>query len=375
VGLPYAIVEAVAHHHHPRRVPIKGIDMVLAIYVSKRYNDAVPLQDKKALAAADEDAASVSSSLRLVQEKTAVNPARQKQATSLNERFQEIHDRSKSLYSAMIEHPENMTPQTQQGIAALTQDNKQMDASLGELRGAIAKDFQAELDVVTSLSRRQQTLGFIVLLLVAGGGATVSSLVTNRQIAAPVPMLADRWKDIAQGEGDLTKRLDILSQDEIGEAAKWFNIFMEKLQAVISKLAQNSNGVATSSEHMSEVGESLIANAQGTSTQAGQVTNAAQQVNRNLQTVSVATGEMTSSIQNIARNATEASRVASEAMQNARDANTGVLKLGNSSTEIGQVIKVITSIAQKTDLLALTLPWKLRAPEKLARALPSSPTR
>jgi hypothetical protein len=65
--------------------------------VAKRYNDAVLMQDKKALAT-DDDAEAVSAALRSVQEKTSFSPERQKQVSSLSEHFTDIHARSKSLY-------------------------------------------------------------------------------------------------------------------------------------------------------------------------------------------------------------------------------------------------------------------------------------
>ena len=96
-----------------------------------------------------------------------------------------------------------------------------------------------------------------------------------------------------------------------------------------------------------------MANAQETSSQAGQVTTAAEHVNQNLHTVATGTGEMTSSIKDIARHASEAAQVATEAVKVTGEANLAVSKLGESSSEISQFIKVITSIAQQTNLLAL----------------------
>jgi methyl-accepting chemotaxis protein len=321
--------------------------------VIKRYSDAVLLQDKKALASADQDAEAVTSALQSVKEKTAFNPERQKEGSSLIERFADIQGRSRSLYSAMIEHPENMTAQTQQSIAALAQDNKQMAASLAELRAKLSKDFQAELDVVTSWSDRQRTFAMLVLLIAALCGGGISAYVVSRQVAMPLGQLVDRLRDIAEGEGDLTKRLECTSEDEIGEAAKWFNTFMDKLQKVISSVGANTEGVSSSSQRMSVVSKTLTANAQETSTQAGQVTDAAKHVNQNLHTVSTGTQEMATSIKDIARHASEAAQVASEAVKTAQQANSAIITLGESSAEISEFIKVIVSIAQQTNLLAL----------------------
>src|SRR6266446_3686324 len=312
--------------------------------VAKRYNDAVLTQDKKALASADEDAEAVTAALRTVQENTSFSPERQKQVSALGERFTDIHARSKSLYSAMIEHPESMTTQTQQGIAALAQDNKQMDASLGDLQKGLAKDFQAELDIVTTWSQRQRTFGIMVLLIAVVCGGGVSVVVVERYIEKPLRQLSSGLKDIA--EGDLTKRLDFVSHDEIGETSSSFNLFVDKLQGIMRQIAANTYEWASASEKLSTTSLQITANSEETSAQANVVSQAAQQVTQNLQTVATGAEEMGTSIKDIAKNATSAVKVA-------ETTTATVSKLGDSSTEIGQVIKVITSIAQQTNLLAL----------------------
>src|SRR5208283_4667795 len=92
--------------------------------------------------------------------------------------------------------------------------------------------------------------------------------------------------------------------------------------------------VASASEEFSAVSQQISANSEETSAQANAVSAATEEVNRGLQTLASATEEMSASIQEIEKNAI-------------------VAKLAESSAEISQVIKVITSIAQKTDLLAL----------------------
>jgi len=321
--------------------------------VGKRYSDAVLMQDKKALSSADEDAEAVTSALRSVQEKTGYNPERQKEVSALSERFADIHARSKTLYSAMVEHPESMTAGAQQEIATLARDNKAMDASLGELRNEVAKDFQAELNLVTASSQGQRTYGILVLLLAVICGGGVSVVVINRYIAVPLKELSGRLKDIAEGEGDLTKRLEVISQDEIGETSSSFNLFMDKLQGIMRQISTNAHQVAAASEELSATSQQITANSEETTAQAKVVSDAGNEVNANLQTLATGSEEMSATIGEIAKNATEAARVSGEAVAAAETANQTVSKLGDSSIEIGKVIEVITSIAQQTNLLAL----------------------
>ncbi len=319
--------------------------------MSKRYSDAALTQDRKALAKADEDAEVVASALRSVQEKTSFRTERLQQTTRLAQRFEDIHGRSQSLYSAMIEHPDNT--QTQQSVAALAQDSREMSASLKELREALATDFQAELDTVTDWSRRQRTYGILILLLGALCGGSVSAVVIERYIATPLRQLTVCLRDMGEGEGDLTQRLELTSEDELGETGESFNLFMDKLQEVMRQIASNTYQLSEACAKLSATSHQITANSGETSTQATVVSQSAQQVSQNLQTVALGAGEMGSTIQSIANNAHEAATVASKAVQTAQAANANVAKLSASSAEIGEVIKVITSIAQQTNLLAL----------------------
>jgi methyl-accepting chemotaxis protein len=118
----------------------------------------------------------------------------------------------------------------------------------------------------------------------------------------------------------------------------------------IEKISQS---LAGASEELTATSQQMSANAEETSAQANVVSANSEQVNRNLQTVATGSEEMSASIKEIAKNAHESAKVAIGAVRVAEDTNQIVTKLGDSSTEIGQVIKVITSIAQQTNLLAL----------------------
>jgi methyl-accepting chemotaxis protein len=119
------------------------------------------------------------------------------------------------------------------------------------------------------------------------------------------------------------------------------------------RISEISQLLASAAEELNSTSHQMSANAEETSAQANVVSAASEQVSRNLQTVATGTEEMSSSIREIAKNATESAKVANEAVKVAEKTNQIITKLGESSAEIGQVIKVITSIAQQTNLLAL----------------------
>jgi len=184
----------------------------------------------------------------------------------------------------------------------------------------------------------------------------VGSLALVRSISQSLRRLTGMIQDIAEGEGDVTRRLQIAEtygRDELTEVSRLFNLFMDKLQTLLRGVGGHTRKLAAASEQLLEASREITTNSGETASQANSVSHSTQQVNQNLQSLSVGAGEMTSTIQSIAANANEAAKVASSAVQTAQAANLTVAKLGQSSAEIGVVIKVITTIAQQTNLLAL----------------------
>ena len=125
------------------------------------------------------------------------------------------------------------------------------------------------------------------------------------------------------------------------------------LKVTIDAVNQNAQALASSSEELTAVSQQMSSNSEETATQSNVVAAASEQVSKNVATVATSAEEMSASAKEIAKNATEAAKVATEAVKVAADTNKTVAKLGESSIEIGKVIKVITSIAQQTNLLAL----------------------
>jgi methyl-accepting chemotaxis protein len=157
----------------------------------------------------------------------------------------------------------------------------------------------------------------------------------------------------AASKGDLTQAVTVSGKDSIGQMGEGFAQLLGNLRASIGKIGQTAATLSTSSGELTSNSQQMSANAEETSAQAGVVSAASEQVSRNLQTVATSTEEMSATIKEIAKNTTESAKFASEAVNVAHATNITVSKLGDSSTEIGQVIKVITSIAQQTNLLAL----------------------
>ena len=125
------------------------------------------------------------------------------------------------------------------------------------------------------------------------------------------------------------------------------------LKVTLESVNKNAQALAEASSHLSATAQQMSANSDETTAQVGTATAAAERVEASIGIMAESAEAMTSSVQEIAKNATEASLVATQAVQVANETSLTVDKLGASSAEIGNVIKVITAIAQQTNLLAL----------------------
>ena len=166
-----------------------------------------------------------------------------------------------------------------------------------------------------------------------------------------VDALLENVRRVAQG--DLTVAIAVKGSDAVGQLGEGLESLVRELNGNMAAIARNAQGLAASSEELSATARQMAANSEQTSEQAGSASAGAEQVSKNVQTVATGAEEMTSSIQEIAKNAHEAAKVSTSAVRVAEAATATIAKLGDSSVEIGKVIKVITSIAEQTNLLAL----------------------
>jgi methyl-accepting chemotaxis protein len=181
--------------------------------------------------------------------------------------------------------------------------------------------------------------------IVKGVNDTLDALIAPMQEAGAV------LQKVAGG--DLTAHVESNYQGDHAQMKNDINTMADKLSGSMGQISNNAQTLASSSEELSAVSAEMSSNAEETSSQANVVSAAGEQVSKSIQTVATATEEMSASIKEIAKSATEAARIATSAVRSAESTNATVGKLGESSAEIGQVIKVITSIAQQTNLLAL----------------------
>jgi methyl-accepting chemotaxis protein len=186
-------------------------------------------------------------------------------------------------------------------------------------------------------------------------------------IVKPLNTAVAGLKDVAEGEGDLTKRLTGTGENELGKLVFWLNSFMEKLQSIIGRIAVNSKNVNNAATQLRGIAGQMSTGADETSRSADQVSLAAEAMSTNLNTVAAAmeqsttnismvaaaSEEMSATITEIAHNAENASSISIKAVEQAQNAGEKMAELGQAALAIGQVTETITDISDQTNLLAL----------------------
>jgi methyl-accepting chemotaxis protein len=203
----------------------------------------------------------------------------------------------------------------------------------------------------------------IIVMAVVGVLIFLSSLA----IVKPINDAVKGLKDISEGEGDLTKRLAVAGQDEVGVLSSAFNQFVEKLHTMITDITQGVETLSSSSTELAAISDEMSSGAGQTSDKAATVAAAAEEMTANMNSVSAAmeqsstnvntvasaAEEMNATINEIAKNAETASGISSDAVAKVESSSAQMNELGAAAKAIGQVVETITDISEQVNLLSL----------------------
>lgn len=215
-----------------------------------------------------------------------------------------------------------------------------------------AKEVLAKLNALLWTS-----LAIILIVLVL---AIAISLYIASSITKPLESMKSMLQDIAQGEGDLTKRLDATSKDELGEASRCFNLFADKLHGLISRVAETTEKVASASVKLRLNSEHIATGAEEVAVQASTVATAGEEMAATsgdiAQNCSLAAGgsqQASAAAVSGAQVVDETISVMNSIAERVRATAQSVENLGSRSEQIGQIVGTIEDIADQTNLLAL----------------------
>jgi len=232
-----------------------------------------------------------------------------------------------------------------------------------DVEAAVANE---QKEIVSNVKAATIKIMSIVLGIIALS-VVVSYFVVAKGIVAPLRNMINMLKDIASGEGDLTKRIINDSGDETQELAEGFNRFIENIQTMIAKIKGDTGNITDSSSELADISDRLNSAAEETSGRADSVTSASEKMSLNMDSmsaameqaagninmVSAASEEMNSTISQIAENAEKAREITTKAVGQTEHASAQVEDLGTAAKEIFTVVETITDISSQVNLLAL----------------------
>ena len=246
-----------------------------------------------------------------------------------------------------------------QGIDILDATGPQVADKLAELRGSIRQAMEQASDDADTSQKESASL----LMIVSGGAITVGLLlafVITKAILNSLTNMNTVFADIAQGEGDLTRRIPVSGSDELAQLAISFNLFAEKIQLAVVEVSE-------STEQLLNAADELTRKAKDTQNDVSE-----QQSQAHL--AASAMTEMSASASEVSSSANKAAELSGCAMKSANEGREVVINsvssmaglskqivasssivsaLQKDSDQIGTVLEVIRSIAEQTNLLAL----------------------
>ena len=247
------------------------------------------------------------------------------------------------------------------GLANIAVDANQekLFAQLEEFEKAIAKDVTiASNSIVTG--QKSSFIASVILALLAIGIAIFVIIVLNASVIRPLDKLVERVHNLTSGDGDLTKRIDIKSQDELGTLASHVNTFIENVQSIIKEVKDATDEVASGNNELAATMEELSTTFDSQAQQISDMVLSMDSV-RDISHTTSTTLDQNMDILEAAATQTQAGAEQLNGVQ--RDMMTikdetvsleqVIVQLADSSNQIGEILGVINDIANQTNLLAL----------------------
>lgn len=329
------------------------------------YQDAVVVSE---VSLVDEAEQHLNKGLEALEELSGISyntPSTRSALVFLKETMIQYGKEAKPLYSALANGDES--EESIEKSMLLAKKKKSLVDQASQATRIVARDVtNAMITMGQSIDQTKWVeIGavFVVLLV----SILIVSFVVNRAISSPIHDIVENVRDIAEGEGDLTRRVKVTTNDEVAELGKWFNTFVKQLQSIMADISKNAKTLTSSSGDLSSISGQMSTGANEMSTRSENVSAAAEEMSSNMNSVAAtmkqtsdnmgmlasSIEEMTATINEIAGNSEKARNISGTAVTQSKSVSEKVENLGTAALAIGKVTEVITEISEQTNLLAL----------------------
>ncbi|MBA1265617.1 methyl-accepting chemotaxis protein [Stutzerimonas stutzeri] len=321
------------------------------------FNSAVAAGERETLEEARKVLAGVSASLSDLESLTDVRSDRAQELQAWSAAIRRYADNAFASSEQLLEGAafEDLRP----SLDRMASDLQQARDAGERLRSHAYADFQSSLMQVRSDNATTTQAGYLlsgILLLVVSLG----SVLVIRQVMNNIRGVITSLRAIASGEGDLTRHVNVQSEDEIGEMIGLFNGLLDRLQGTIRQVISTAGPLEQMSRDLHRL-------TRGAEQSAHSQQERTESISRDIDTMSSSIQEVAQRSRQASEEASAATRQADEARQNIDSLSSGIDDLGSSvlssvqamqqleeeTQQVGSVLTVIRSIAEQTNLLAL----------------------
>jgi len=329
--------------------------LVLLDKIKKSLSDAVTEGEEDLLDEADDMASQVRQSFKTA---AGVDKQTANSIKTLENQFDSYYKLARAMSMEMVNGTADFSTIASRG-KAMSEQLLTLQKNLNRFQSEQMTSFSNAFKQVNEKAEATTNIGIIVALITIIILFSVAISISNA-IRYNLAKVVDSFKDIAQENGDLTVRIQTNSKDEVGDLVFWFNSFMEKLQKVIKQIVDTAEPLAQTASTVDELSEASK-------------TSAVQQM-KTVEESLLSVNEMSQSVASITSNASDAADAAKNAneeaekghqvvnqtisgirelAENVTESASAILKLQEDTNQVNQVLEVIKSIADQTNLLAL----------------------
>lgn len=331
----------------------------------KLYQDSAVAGEASMVKDADSKMQAAVNALKAMEEISYNSKATLDYLQQLKETIIQYTQEARTVYSALANEDDSEDIVSQSIDLAQRKTGIMNDAST--LLGMIAQDLNLSSKQMELSAQKQSKVELTIVVLTMIVMLIAIIILVRRSVTQPIQVIVDSVKDIAEGEGDLTKKINIETQDEMADLARGFNTFIEKLHTIVSDVFNNTENLNMSSEELSRLSNAMTMASKKALEKSGNVSTAVRDMSSNLELISgtmetatenlnqisSASEEMTSTIHQIAKNSLNARDISESGVKGSGIISDKINRLSAEAQEIGKVTEVITEISDQTNLLAL----------------------